>query len=129
MNQYYIVWIMRILIVDDDLHAMDSLQQIILNLDPSHDIETCHSSYDALQKIRKNKFDIVITEIYLQGGIQGDQIILNTPKATFKVGMAKSLENPMIRQPFNHFLIKPLTKAMVKETLSMAKYNIEYAYL
>ena len=108
---------------------MDQLQQLILNIDSSHDVDTVHSSYDALQLLRKRKFDIIFTEVYLQGGIQGHQIITSAPEATFKIGMAEELENPMIRQPFNHFIIKPLTEENVKQAFSIAKYNIEYLML
>ena len=120
---------MRILIIDDDLHAMDQLQQLILHVNPKHDVETCHSSYEALQKFRKEHYDIVFTEIYLQGGMQGNQLITSAPSPTFKVGMANALDNPVIRQPFNHFLIKPITENMLQETFAIAKYNIEYPYL
>lgn len=119
---------MRILLIDNDLELLDEMSQIILNMDPLHDITTCHSSFEALQKIRKNKYDIVITEIYLQGGIPGNELIDSAPKKCFRVGMAEVLENPIIRGPFNHFLLKPITEKALKETLMNAKFNKQYAF-
>jgi two-component SAPR family response regulator len=117
---------MRILLIDDDLESLDLLSQIILNIDPLHDITSCHSSYDALQKIRKKKFDIIITEVFLQGGIQGNQLMESVSKKIFRIGMAKVLESPMIRQPFNHFFLKPVTPKMLKEAFKMAEFNLQY---
>ena len=119
---------MRILLIDNDLELLDSMSQIILNMNALHDITTCHSSFEALQKIRKNRYDIVITEIYLQGGIRGNELIDSVSKKSFRVGMAEKLENPLIRGAFNHFLIKPITEKALKETLVNAKYNLQYAF-
>ena len=120
--------LMRILLIDNDLELLDNMSQIILNMDALHDITTCHSSFEALQKIRKNKYDIVISEVYLHGGIQGNELINSVPTKCFKVGMAEVLENPMIRHPFNHFMLKPITEKGLKETLVNAKYNMQYAF-
>ncbi|UYP45070.1 hypothetical protein NEF87_001355 [Candidatus Lokiarchaeum ossiferum] len=117
---------MRILLIDNDLELLDEMSQIILNMDPMHDITICHSSFEALQKFRKNKYDIVITEVYLQGGIPGNELIESAPKKSFKVGMAEVLENPQIRGPFNRFLLKPIKEKALKETLVNAKYNKQY---
>jgi two-component SAPR family response regulator len=120
---------MEILIIDNNLEEMDEIKQLILNLDPTHNVETVHFSYDAIKKIQKHHFDIIFCEIYLQGGINGNQIIESAPQKVFKIGMAEKLENPNISQPFNHFIIKPITKEKIKEAIGMAKYNMEYLLL
>ena len=103
---------------------------MILDIDPKHEVDMSHSSFDALKQFRKRGYDVVITEIYLQGGIQGNEIIESSarsqPYPCFKVGVAEYLDNPMIRQPFNHFIIKPMTRKHVQEIIVMAKYNLDY---
>ena len=120
---------MRILIIDDDLEYADFLQQTLLNIDVSYDIDMSYSSFDALEKLRKTTYDIVIVEIYLQGGLQGNQIIESIKnKSTFKIGMAQELESPMIRQPFNHFIIKPADEKQIQEAITIANYNIKFNF-
>ena len=117
--------ILKFLLINDDVSEMETLRQIILDIDPTNEIDMSHSSSDALNQFRKRRYDIVITEIYL-GGIQGNVLIDNCRNKCFKVGMAEHLDSPAIRQPFNHFLIKPISKESIEEVIKMCKYNIAY---
>jgi DNA-binding NtrC family response regulator len=114
----------------DDVAETERIRQMILDFDPKHEVDMSHSSLDALKQFRKRGYDVVITEIYLKGGIQGNEIIESSarsqPYPCFKVGVAEYLDNPMIRQPFNHFIIKPITKDHIQQLIVMAEYNIQY---
>ena len=117
---------MNILIIEDDLQNQDNLKQLILQINPKHDVVTSHSSVDAQKRLRKEKFDLVIAEIYLKGGLQGHDLVQEIRYDCFKVGMAKILENPQIRMHFNDFLIKPISKDNIADILAKAKYNKEF---
>ena len=121
---------MKILLIDTDLHAQEFLKQLILALNPKYDIVTAYSSFDASQLLRKEKFDVIIIEIYLQGGIQGNELILDVkPKHCFKIGVASVLESPDVRRPFNLFLLKPITKVGIKKALELANYYLKSPFL
>jgi len=121
---------MKFLIIDDNVAELEKIRQMILDVDPKHEIDMSHSSFDALKQFRKRGYDVVITEIYLQGGIQGNEIIesgaRSQPYPCFKVGVAEYLDSPTIRQPFNHFIIKPITKDHIQQIIVMAAYNLQY---
>ncbi|MHA1612223.1 MAG: response regulator [Promethearchaeota archaeon] len=117
---------MNILIIDDDLQNQDNLIQLIMQINPKHYVESVHSSVDAQNKLRKEKYDLIIAEIYLKGGLQGHELIQEIRYECFKVGMAKILENPQIRMHFNDFLIRPISKDDIADILAKAKYNKEF---
>ncbi|MCF2139821.1 MAG: hypothetical protein K9W44_07195 [Candidatus Lokiarchaeota archaeon] len=117
---------MDILLIDNDLVNQDRIVQLILQIDPTHDVFTAHSSVDAQRLLRKQKFDIILTEIYLTGGLQGNELIYEVDYDCFKIGMANFLETPQIRMAFNEFLIKPITKEMLQDILKKAQYNLDF---
>ena len=114
---------MNILLIEDDLQNQDRLIQLILQINPKHDVDTAHSSVDAQRIIKKKKFDMVITEINLTGGLHGNELIQEIRYDCFKVGMATHLENAQIRMNFNDFLIKPISKSAIADILTKANYN------
>ena len=120
---------MKFLLIDD-VAETERIRQMILDVDPKHEIDMSHSSLDALKQFRKRGYDVVITEVYLKGGIQGNEIMesgaRSQPYPCFKVGIAEYLDNPKIRLAFNHFIIKPVTKDHVQQLIVMAEYNIQY---
>ncbi|MHA1776065.1 MAG: hypothetical protein DRO88_06115 [Promethearchaeia archaeon] len=118
---------MDILLIDDDLQNQDQIKQFILQIDPTHEITTCHSSVDAQKHLRKKKFDLIISEVYLKGGLQGNELMYEVSNDdSFKVGMAELLLKPQIRIAFNEFLIKPITKKKIEDVLTKAKYNLTF---
>ena len=118
---------MDILLIDDDLQNQDQIKQFILQIDPTHEITTCHSSVDAQKYLRKKKFDLIISEVYLKGGLQGNELMYEVSNDdSFKVGMAELLLKPQIRIAFNEFLIKPITKKKIEDVLTKAKYNLTF---
>ena len=120
---------MKFLLIDD-VAETERIRQMILDVDPKHEIDMSHSSLDALKQFRKRGYDVVITEIYLKGGIQGNEIIESSvrshPYPCFKVGVAEYLDNPKTRLAFNHFIIKPITEEHIQQLIVMAEYNIQY---
>ena len=123
---------MKFLLIDD-VAETERIRQMILDIDPKHEIDMSHSSLDALKQFRKRGYDVVITEIYLKGGIQGNEIMESAarsqPYPCFKVGIAEYLDNPKIRLAFNHFIIKPITKDHIQQLIVMAEYNLKYNLL
>lgn len=119
---------MDILLIEDDIVNQDRIVQEILKIEPTHDIVTAFSSVEAQKYIRKQKFDMILTEIYLKGGLQGNELMQEVHDDNcFKVGMAEFLENPQIRMNFNDFLIKPINSTQLKDILAKAKYNLDFA--
>jgi DNA-binding NtrC family response regulator len=55
----------RILIVDDEPNLAFLLAENLVDLGPNYEIETCHSSNDALALNRVNPFDLVITDLMM----------------------------------------------------------------
>lgn len=118
---------MDILLIENDLHNQEKIKQLILQIDPVHDITTCHSSVEAQRYLRKQKFDLIISEVYLKGGLQGNELMYEiTDEGCFKVGMAEMLENPQIRMAFNDFIIKPVDKKKIADILTKAQYNLKF---
>jgi two-component system response regulator AtoC len=55
----------RILIVDDEPNLAFLLAENLLDLGPNYEIETCHSSADALALTKVKPFDLVITDLMM----------------------------------------------------------------
>ena len=98
---------MKILIIEPDMEFQDTLEQWILTIDPEHEVTCVYSSSEAIRRMEKTKYDIIICEIFMKGGIPGNELMQIARGNPFKIGMAEILEGPDIRQPFNIFLMKP----------------------
>ena len=72
----------RILLVDDDVDLLRSLQDELENL--GHEVTAVDSGNQGLQKFNERKFDIVITDIVMPDG-DGIKLIKSVRRANSKV--------------------------------------------
>ena len=67
-----------ILIIDDEIEMLESLRKILLSRD-RYDIHTIQNSTEAMQKVEKEKFDLVLTDLKMQD-YSGIDILKNVIK-------------------------------------------------
>lgn len=58
---------MDLLIVDDEQSAINDLKNVLTSLEPEANIRTTDDAKDALEKCRKNEFDVVFMDIRMPG--------------------------------------------------------------
>ena len=105
----------RCLVVDDNVINLELMKKFLEGF--SLDIELCEDSEDALERIKKNKYDIIFLD-YLMPKISGDQLaefIRNNSfsMGTFVVGISANefnFESNVTPGDINKFVSKPINR-------------------
>ncbi|HEX7181467.1 MAG TPA: PAS domain S-box protein [Thermoanaerobaculia bacterium] len=64
----------RILIVDDKEHIRESMRDRIARSSERYLVETTGSGADALEKVRRTSFDVVLSDLFLKGEMDGIEV-------------------------------------------------------
>ena len=115
---------MKLLIVEDDLHIQKLLTSCILEVDDAVQIYVSASSSEALRIAKENKIDVFILDIQLtdyKGTLLAKQVreiehYRYTPMI-FATALANEELNAYREIKCYSYLIKPFTKAEVKQTI------------
>lgn len=98
----------RVLIVDDEPMVL-SMAQAVLNR-AGHKVETASAGNDALQKVRCDHFDLLITDLHMPG-MAGDELATQVKRIrpTTKIVLMTAL--PPLEQPpdIDWVLTKPFS--------------------
>lgn len=105
----------RCLVVDDNVINLELMKKFLEGF--SLDIELCEDSEDALERIKKNKYDIIFLD-YLMPKMSGDQLaefIRNNSfsMGTFVVGISANefdFESNVTPGDINKFVSKPINR-------------------
>ncbi|MFN3197235.1 MAG: sigma-54-dependent transcriptional regulator [Bradymonadia bacterium] len=66
---------MRILVVDDEPQVRDLWQSILERADEHYQVEVAQDGHEAIARLQKSSYDLVITDIYMGTGINGYQLL------------------------------------------------------
>jgi DNA-binding NtrC family response regulator len=120
----------KILIVDDELEMLESLEKILSHKN-EFNITACSSSKEAINKIEKESFDLIITDLKL-GDLTGIDILKTAKKFhpnTLVIilsgyGTIDSSVEAVKNGAFD-FIEKPFSSGKLFETIERAFYSIE----
>lgn len=112
----------QILVIDDEEGARTLLERY-LNLD-KHRVETADSGGEGIDRFRRGKFDLVITDRAMED-MSGDQVVaaIRTTDARIPILMLTGFgdimnESGQYPAGVNLILSKPVTQAILREGLS-----------
>ena len=120
----------RILVVDDEPLVCDAVK-LMLDFD-GHEVETASNGKEALAKLEKDRFDLVITD-YEMPGMKGDELAAaikarDTKQAVVMITayaeLLQASRNPLLGVDFllsKPFLLENLREAIAKVTPVAAK--------
>ncbi|MDP1927193.1 MAG: sigma-54 dependent transcriptional regulator [Thiobacillus sp.] len=114
----------KLLIVDDDKHAMKSLEQVLKK--EGHTVTATQSGSNALALLEKQPFDVVLTELHMVkvGGMQllrrahESQAGIETILISGDTSLASAVE--AMRQGAFHYLAKPCQPDEVRRVVAEA---------
>ncbi|MGD9201478.1 MAG: response regulator, partial [Chitinispirillia bacterium] len=66
----------KVLVVDDEENVLKSVQKVIRSKYKDFKIELSNSPFDGLEKLKKKKYDLVITDLMMPG-MDGLELIKN----------------------------------------------------
>jgi len=102
---------MNILVVEDDDSTAEPIAEIIEAWD--HEVEVSGTGEDALKKVRKKQFDLVLLDIFLPD-IEGHELIPQFKKLCPETGIvtmtgynSRELELEVRKQGVLYYMIKP----------------------
>jgi CheY-like chemotaxis protein len=104
----------RILVIDDNQEFLDLVGPSLTEMD--FRVETCASGQDGLERLAREHFDLVITDICLPGGVSGVDVARHVRRSrngdTSVIGI--SFGPWRDRDVFDAFVLKPFSrKALV----------------
>ena len=113
----------RILVADDD-PSIATLIQVTLK-DPRYEIVAVKNGLEALKEFEGNKFDVVILDLTIRGGMGGQetiQTLLKIDPAVKAIAMSGYVHDPVILEPERHgfkgALAKPFEIGKLRELLT-----------
>jgi two-component system LytT family response regulator len=126
---------MNYLIIDDEPHAIQLLQDHIKSIDPGLNcLGFSYNKDDALLKINKLNPDLIFLDIML-GPHTGFELLNSLPNPNFKI-IFTTAYNEFASEAFKHsaihYLLKPINKEAVKDAIDRLKNSKEvndYAFL
>ena len=122
MNLFNKLRQMKILLIDDDEWIRDSLQQFF-------EAEGCHltaleTAEEAVEELKKQNFDIIITDFKLPGmdGVDFLELIKESSAGVIKILITAYGSKELVAQAGRHgvqaFIEKPFTSEIIEGTLS-----------
>lgn len=112
---------MHILLVEDDVSVAKVIKQKVENLD--HRVETAYTGQDALKKVRKKRFDLMLLDIFLPD-CRGHELIPKFKEARPELGIVtmtdyntRELELEVRQQGILYYLVKPFSGKEMEDLL------------
>lgn len=114
----------KILVVDDEAGTRDILQQILRDM--GYDVQTVASGYNAIEMIKEDKFDVVITDIRMPG-VDGLSVLevakgIDPEIEVIMITAYASLESSIeaLRDGAANYIMKPVNIEELKAALRNA---------
>ena len=118
---------MNILLVEDDVAVSASLTGIIRRW--GYQVETADTCKNALMKVRENRFDLVLLDIFLPDG-KGHELMPSIRELWPTLGVvtmtgynSRELEMEVRKQGIPYHMIKPFDTKCLKELLDHISYK------
>ena len=112
---------MHILLVEDEASVAKVIKQQIENL--GHSVETAYTGQDALKKVRKKGFDLMLLDIFLPD-CRGHELIPKFREARPDLGIVtmtgystRELELEVRQQGILYYMVKPSSGKEMKDLL------------
>ena len=112
---------MNILLVEDEISVAEVIKENIEALD--HSVKTAYTGQDALKKVRKKRFDLMMLDIYLPD-CRGHELIPKFREAqpdmrivTMTGCNTKELEMEVRQKGILYYMVKPFRIEEMKEIL------------
>ena len=112
---------MNILLVEDEVSVAEVIGQEIEAL--GHSVNTAYTGQDALKKVTKKRFDLMLLDIYLPD-CRGDELIPKFKEAQPDLGIisitgynTKELEMEVRQKGILYYMVKPFRIEEMKEIL------------
>jgi len=112
---------MNILLVEDEVSVSRVIGKEIEAL--GHSVNTAYTGQDALKKVTKNRFDLILLDIYLPD-CRGDELIPKFKEAQPDIGIismtgynTKELELEVRKKGILYYMVKPFRIEEMKEIL------------
>ncbi|WP_028023940.1 response regulator [Enterovibrio calviensis] len=123
---------MKILVVDD----MTSIRHVMLNLLRSInyiDLEEATNGWQALQMVKKNRYDLVITDLNmpkmdgreLLKEIRTDEKLKHTPVLVVSSEQDKERVKELIQHGVNGFVVKPFNAATLQKQIQRIERQMQ----
>ncbi|MEO1270130.1 MAG: ATP-binding protein, partial [Myxococcota bacterium] len=114
----------HILIVDDDPTNLRVLQRVLDKED--YQIDSAHSGYEALERLRERSYDLILTDIHMPGmdGLetaqrirQPDNSFSQTPIIAVTADVSDAIKEQIAQAGINGTIIKPYKLSQVRNTV------------
>jgi len=112
---------MKILLVEDEVSVAKVIEQAVETM--GHNIDTAYTGKDAMKKLKKQRFDLMLLDIYLPD-CRGDKLIPKFKKIRPDMGIVAmtgyntmELELEVRQQGIIYYMIKPFKIEEMKEIL------------
>jgi len=112
---------MNILLVEDEVSVAKVIEQEIETL--GHSVDTAYNGEDALKKLRKKRFDLILLDIFLPD-CKGHELIPKFKEAQPDIGIVtitgyntKELELEVRQKGILYYMVKPFRIEEMKEIL------------
>jgi len=112
---------MKILLVEDEVSVAKVIEQAVETM--GHSIDTVYTGKDAMKKLKKQRFDLMLLDIYLPD-CRGDELIPKFKKIRPDMGIVAmtgyntmELELEVRQQGIIYYMIKPFKIEEMKEIL------------
>ncbi|MBW1717458.1 MAG: response regulator, partial [Deltaproteobacteria bacterium] len=112
---------MDILVVEDNVHCIQAIGGIIARL--GYNVENADTCKEALEKVRQERFDLILLDIFLPDG-KGHQLIPELKELWPEVGIvtmtghnSRELEMEVRKQGIIYYMIKPFQTEDLKSLL------------
>ncbi len=121
---------MHILIVEDDLHVAETIKESIVKW--GHNVQTSATGKDALAKLERKKFDLMLLDIFLPD-CKGYELIPRFKKLWPEIAIVtitgfntRELELQVRQQGIHYYMTKPFDIKVLKYILDhIAKKKIK----
>lgn len=106
-----------VLVVDDEPAVRDLIQALLRHL--GHRVETATGGADALEKLERGEYDLVMTD-FLMPGMKGDQLAgeIRKRKPHLPIILLTGHSPDCISTEFSLVLAKPFTRDDLKRAIS-----------
>lgn len=116
------------LIIDDEEHCREALQQLIADYFPEvHLTEICSNPQDGIAAIKKHNPDLVFLDVEMPG-MTGFELLQQLPEITFALIFSTAYDKYAVRAfkaSALDFLLKPVGKEDLTEALSKVRARIK----
>lgn len=113
----------KVLIVDDNALNLKVATKLLEDL--KLNIKTCSSGYEAIDELKKNKYDLILMDIMMPD-LRGDEVFLklkknkdfNTPVIALTADALSDAEKKYLDMGFTDYIAKPFTKSEIEEKIN-----------